>query len=333
MFCLNGIGRAEMWLNNLSQGKATLEDALEMAQRLDDEFYQAYILFRLGLCSVFMGQKAASLSYSQRGLEIARETGNMYVAAWCLSIIGTRQAKTGELASAIESHREAIRIHDELGDRQGSVWDKAFLALDHFYEGEFQRANRICRDALAEAREISHPGTLGMVLSIFSQIQVEAHDLRGAVRSAEEALPLTEARPSGQGAARFGLAYATCMDGDPQVVRELISYAISYFYRFFGYVGDTLGCLAVVGMLLVREERYLQATELLALIESHPSRPAGWLDRSWIISELRERLSSALEKEAYQRAWERGVHLEFEALMADITSGKIWSTGSADHAN
>jgi predicted ATPase/DNA-binding CsgD family transcriptional regulator len=329
MFCLNGVGRADMWLNNLGLARSTLEDALKMAERLHEEFYQAYILFRLGLCSVFMGDREASLRYSRKGLEIARKTGNLYVAAWCLSTIGTRLAKAGELASAIESHREAIRIHDELGDRQGSVWDKAFLALDHFYEGEFQRANRICRGALAEAREISHPGTLGMVLAIYSRIQVEVNDVQGAIRSAEEALPLTEARPLGPGAARFGLAYATCIDGDPQVVREHITYAIPYFYRFFGYIGDTLGCLAVVGMLLAREDRFRRATELLGLIESHPSRPAGWLDRSWIVAELRDRLSSALDDEAYRRAWEQGSRLELDSVMANITGGKLWPQETA----
>lgn len=333
MFCLNGSGRAEMWLNNLSQAQATLEDALERAERLDERFYQAYIFFRLGLCSVFMGQSGSALRYSRKGLEIGRETGNMYVAAWCLSTIGTTLAKQGELESAMESHRAAIRIHEELGDRQGSVWDKAYLALDHFYAGEFQHANRLCRGALAEAREISHPGTLGMVLAIYSLIQVEVDDLQGAIRSAEEALPLTEARPLGPGAARFGLAYATCIDGDPQVVRELITYAISFFYRFFGYIGDALGCLAVVAMLLLREDRYVRATEMLALIESHPERPDGWLDRSRLVSELRERLSSALEKAAYQRAWERGARSELEVVMGDITSGKLWAEGTAAPEN
>lgn len=317
-FCLHALARAEMWLENFSQARSILEQALDICEQTDDEFYQAYIYYRLGLCCTFVGDLKGSIRYSHKSLEISRRAGNRYVAAWALGNIAGNMYGLGRIDGSKAHRREAIQIHEEMHDRQGAAWERAFLSLTICLEGDLETARLGCERAIAEAEEISHPVTLGDALAIQSWILAGSGDFASARDTAEKSLRLTG--NSRYGHASFALAYSNCMQGDAQAARKQIADSIRRFHKL-GYPSNVLVCLSVVAMILAQEGKFERAAELLGLTMNHPRRPAAWLDQDRLVAELKEELFSGMSQADFRAAWERGVRRDLDHVVTDILRG------------
>jgi LuxR family maltose regulon positive regulatory protein len=107
---------------------------------------------------------------------------------------------TGKLEEAEQAFKEAILVSQELGDSHIAIHLRCDLAGLYFMQGRLREVDRICREALAFARQYFvrsgwwMPIT-GYVYARMCQLSYERNDIESALQSAEKGIELSQ--PSG----------------------------------------------------------------------------------------------------------------------------------------
>jgi ATP/maltotriose-dependent transcriptional regulator MalT len=76
--------------------------------------------------------------------------------------------------------------------------------------------------------------------------------------------------------------------------------------------------LPVAAILLVQEERFERAVEILGLAFQHPASAIAWMEQWPLLSRLRVRLEAELGAETHAAAWERGQTSNLEAVVLGL---------------
>jgi predicted ATPase len=323
-FCLFAIGRATMYIGKLPEAITLFEESLTHFKQLEDFFYQGYSRYRIALCYEFIGDTKQALRNNELALEILRSSGNHYVTAWTLILLPGRVFEPDSIEEAINFHREALAIWDELEDMQGKAWGTAVQAVFTFFLGNFSAAKKLSLQAIVFSKNVRHQPTTWWVNSIHALILAGSGEYTRAldfVDEAQRALGHTLNYPTFATLAR---AYATCIDGDLQTVKEDIREAI---YGLWGhrYLNAMINGLPVLAMILLRENRPEKAQEVFAMALHDPLRLKGWWERDPLVDEVERRLREALSEEAYADASERGKRLDLNDLVEDVLESRIWA--------
>jgi tetratricopeptide (TPR) repeat protein len=322
-YCNYALGRAEMWMQNVSNAISIFEESLDYSEQINDDFLTAYIYYRLGFCYYLQGEQNKSIDCSEQGLEIARRTGNHYVAAWILNGLAGLIVALGRLEESKQCLLDAISINEELEDKQGAAWSTANLGLLTFRQGKFIEALEISKAAIDLSRDFRDRATTGLTLAVHAWILAGMGETSQSRSFAEEALSQGGISHYVPVIARFALAYSACLDGDFKLVKENLFFAIREFQQR-GYNNSVISCLPIVAMVLVNEGRNEEATELLALTLTHPMRFSGWLEKDLLVSVLSKKLKDVLDEDTYSAAWDRGKQLDFDTVVQKIINDDTW---------
>jgi class 3 adenylate cyclase/tRNA A-37 threonylcarbamoyl transferase component Bud32/tetratricopeptide (TPR) repeat protein len=189
---LGKMGRVAMWQSEFSQSVQYLKEAVDIARSLGDDSILMFNLRQMGNC-LFEREPAESIRYLEESVEIARRLGDSSAEGAALNSLAIGFFIAGRHEASRDTYFRALELHRAAGDRLGEAMALGNLGGLYTDWGDFDSAERYCREAIAIAREIGAPAlTLDtqnnqVLIHLRRGRDKEAHALlREVVRAARE---------------------------------------------------------------------------------------------------------------------------------------------------
>jgi tetratricopeptide (TPR) repeat protein len=186
------MGRVAMWQSEFSQSVQYLKEAVDIARSLGDDSILMFNLRQMGNC-LFEREPAESIRYLEESVEIARRLGDSSAEGAALNSLAIGFFIAGRHEASRDTYFRALELHRAAGDRLGEAMALGNLGGLYTDWGDFDSAERYCREAIAIAREIGAPAlTLDtqnnqVLIHLRRGRDKEAHALlREVVRAARE---------------------------------------------------------------------------------------------------------------------------------------------------
>jgi tetratricopeptide (TPR) repeat protein len=138
-------------LFNAVQGKALVEQALQLAQQLNDRAAEAKIYWILTNLNNFMHDLNQAIEYGEKSLALARELGLKEQMAFTLNDVSRAYWFSGQLDRTWETYEEASRLWRELDNRPMLADSLSSLVGPAIFLGRYDEAIVLAD----EARQIS----------------------------------------------------------------------------------------------------------------------------------------------------------------------------------
>ncbi len=143
---------AEGWFNlsftdrirgDVEEGMAKLRRVLEMARSIDERQLAADCLFLLGSHDIRESRPEVGLPMVEEALAIYRELGNVFATADSLSGLGSFYRIVGDSDTARAAQRESLEIFVEVGNPTGIAMVLEEMAMIETMDGHHERALRL----------------------------------------------------------------------------------------------------------------------------------------------------------------------------------------------
>ncbi|HSM59080.1 MAG TPA: protein kinase [Candidatus Sulfomarinibacteraceae bacterium] len=296
-----------------------LQESLANYRQEGDSFYETLVLIWIGYCHGNATDLAHFNRYMRQALELARATGNKVYASNAISNLAAGAFCEGDYKAAERYAREALDAGTEMGLRLAMAHGRVQLSLAEFLRGNVETAERLAEEGLAQALEINYANTISYALalrSLCASIQEEYTAARDMGRESTT-VPSTY---FGRILAQWSLAIAHSglqeMDAAWDHVQQTLHLARTVAYR-----GMLTWPLPVAALASAAEGDVTRAIELYALASHHPLSPTGWLSQWPALVRLRKRLELDAGSGEFERAWERGQHLDLDETVSQLLEG------------
>jgi tetratricopeptide (TPR) repeat protein len=157
---LGSLGAA-CWINgNREQGRAYLEQALDLAQADNNQWERSKLLTNLGVCQVEQGGYAEAIELFEQSLEIRQKVGDRRGEGITLGNLGNVCLYLGDYAQAKANYERALHIQREISARNDEALSRGNLGLVYHYLGENATARVLCDQGLRIARDTGEQRTV-----------------------------------------------------------------------------------------------------------------------------------------------------------------------------
>jgi len=292
--------------------KQLAEESLALYRQLGDPYYQAWILMQLQSWSYQEGL----VDFQRFGFEAYRlrhQIGDRIGVAWSLSVVAHTESRNGHFEEAERLWLERIALGREIDHRHLIAIGYAHVSYAvYFIQGDFAKSRFAAEEVFRLLSDLSHsnaPKWAFATLCLLACMDEDYQESKTFYQKATSARGLAWANDL----ALFGHCLANCGLEDYPAARADLAAVLPRIVNFPGLSGVVL-CLPVAAILLTRDGDPVLAVELLGLAFSHPSRASGWMEKWPLLIRLRLQLEQALGTEAYRSAWERGTHLDIDAV-------------------
>lgn len=303
---------------DLPRAISYFEQSLAIFQELEDVFYAARTLHRIGHCQATVSGLEEFMAATRQSLELARASGNKVDTAWTLGNLASGSLSAGDYTGAEGYLRWSIDLATEIGDRAELAHSTTQLALATFLAGNMAEAEGLANQGLIMAQDVNVLVLIATSLAVLALCAAVAGDDALALKYSRDSLA-TSASLSPGWLARWAESLVFCTLGDFSSARghihQLLSAALDR--RWSGQMAWPLPAAALV---LADQGREGEAVELLALSFSHPLSPTGWLERWAPAAGLARKLESAVGPDCYHQAWDRGQQADLEETVSRIVA-------------
>jgi predicted ATPase len=153
---LNGLGFmywADIYPTNR---RLELEEALDIARELGDQWNTATALRYLGLLASMQGNYVEARSFLEQSLEIWRMMGpeGKVGLSWTLAFLGDVALNQNLSNEAASIYQESVAILREIADKNFLAYSVRRLGLLAWRERDFERATLLCQESLRLNREL-----------------------------------------------------------------------------------------------------------------------------------------------------------------------------------
>lgn len=192
---LNNIAATYSTLGQSEQALAYLDDALKIANQLDDPVAKAAKFNNIGLAYANLGRYEEALHYFEQTLKLLRNN-NQPEEGVLLDNIGAMYTLMGQYEHALIYHQQALAIFRETGRAA-----KEALALDHIgsaYSKQdiFEKALNYYQQSLTITQEIGEQQRQMATLSHIGYVYQQQRDTTQAITSYEQAVDIMESMQS-----------------------------------------------------------------------------------------------------------------------------------------
>jgi len=292
-----------------------LKEALDLCQRLGDDFYASEALHLLGVSTRFAGQVEEARTFERQVRELSRRSGNKFALGRALGSQGLIAIFEDNNAQAKNDLQEAIAIRSELGDHAGVAVSLMSLSQDAFFRGDFSHAKVFAKDSLELATDTNSLFPKTIALGVLSWLASVEEAYSKAWELSRESLSL--APDPNTFAAQLGLAMAACGLENYAAAREHIQTLLKSGSPWHTARG-LMSCLPVLAILYASQDEAERAVEVLALAFTHPTSPTAWMEKWMLLKRLQTKLETDLGSERYEAAWERGTKLGLETVISEF---------------
>ena len=138
------------------------------------------------------GRLDEALAAYENALDIAQAIDDLGNVGTCLENIAVVHTELGNIETALKMHERGLSIHRALGRRSAEARALSNLAVLLQSQGQYGDADRLYREALAATREIGDRRVEGIVLSNLGKIHHEADRMEEARACYEQAHAILE---------------------------------------------------------------------------------------------------------------------------------------------
>jgi predicted ATPase len=273
-FCLMVIGFLQLDTH-------LLQEVLTQFQTLDDPYYSATILHRLGFLYANQGKIEASDRCLRQSYALARDFGNHFVMAKVILLLGSIQLWVeGNYAEAVRLFSESHRIGAEMHNPNGIAATEAILGRISFLLGDFEDA-RVRTDTaweIAKAGNDPEAKTFALATrSLLASMDGRFHD---ALEDGKAAFAACPEHPVTHILGNLALAVANCELANVEIARAQLQTGLRRATRSAFTAAQTW--FLPVAAFLYRDH----AVEWLALALHHPKSAVGWVQRWSLVDRL-----------------------------------------------
>ncbi|MFL5658565.1 MAG: tetratricopeptide repeat protein [Ktedonobacteraceae bacterium] len=170
------------------RGLALTQQALKIAQELEDEKLKLEVFDNIAVIYAGIGQPQEALQYYEQALPISREVGDRAGEAATLNNMALVYANIGQPQQALKYYEQALPIRREVGDRAGEAATLNNMALVYAGIGQPQQALKYYEQALSIMREVGNRAGEAATLNNFALVYQRISQLQQALEYYEQAL-------------------------------------------------------------------------------------------------------------------------------------------------
>jgi tetratricopeptide (TPR) repeat protein len=301
---------------DFSQALDYFLQSLDRYQALEDDYYVAHSLHRVGYSHGFVTGIENYVRYTRQSLELARQIGDLSDEAHALGNLGWSSLDTGDYAAAEGHAREAIAVSHQMGNSLGEAHSLVLLGLCHLLYGRLDEAQEAATAGFMIAKDLVFTNTQAFGLAITSIRASLDGGYELGRHLADESLN-RHANPAGDFLGQWAQSVALLGVGEMEQAWQHSLTALEICVRWEWNTRMTW-MLPVLGIILDQQGQPEQASEMLGLYFNHPLRPSGWAENWSLLSDWQARLEDSLGSERYQTAWERGRELDLETIVSAL---------------
>jgi CHAT domain-containing protein len=183
---LNGIGAVYTYARKCVDVQATLDKAIELADRTHDTAGKALALLTLSDCQNDQNQLVA-LQTAQEALELWKSINNKWGIGKTYSAIGWYQLTLQQVIESAQSHQAALAIWRELDIPYEEAQALINLGFVEFRKGEWQNAISFFSQAQNLLDPKAYPFAMGQITTTLGEIFTEIGLTDAAVSNLEQA--------------------------------------------------------------------------------------------------------------------------------------------------
>jgi predicted ATPase/class 3 adenylate cyclase/DNA-binding CsgD family transcriptional regulator len=216
-------------------------EAITIARNLADDDLAADALGALNWYSYFHGDLSAALARADEAVSLARTAGRHTLLVATLSARAVFKGESGDLTASFADHQEVLSLARANGDNLVLALTLANLGIDRIGAGEFPAALTYLQEGLGVADAHGYQSLSAVIQANLGSAYLMAGDVASGRRLLAGVLNTAQASGEKTHAYRaiFGLAVATCADGDPAVAATLHG-AADHQYEQAGKVFETI---------------------------------------------------------------------------------------------
>lgn len=149
------LGRINHEIDNIEQSQQDLYHALEIANELDDNWYRAEIMLRVGINLHMLGQRIEALETYTSAIHFGEEAENYRIVGAVYSVLGNVYSESGLYDRAIENIIKSRLNYEKAGFKEGNAWDNYLLGYIYFDLEMPDRAREYFEESLHEYEELA----------------------------------------------------------------------------------------------------------------------------------------------------------------------------------
>ncbi|MDP9261743.1 MAG: AAA family ATPase, partial [Actinomycetota bacterium] len=175
------------WFGDYPEFERWAKLALEAAREAERKDLEALVTHGLVTAYVTRLELAEAAPLLLRAMELADQSGSLFSRATALSVKGWVELVSERYVEAEEEYTAARELFTELGNSTREAVMTVMVGRAAFAQGDFDRAEKLLRDAVRALKGIGDRGTLCEALRALAMVLVEQDNLDEAERFALEA--------------------------------------------------------------------------------------------------------------------------------------------------
>lgn len=176
-------GYLDCWQGNFAAGRAPLEQALALYQRLEDGHGIGFALHGLGFVALGAGNLALARSRFEASLQEARALDDRWLTSFALHFLAIVLTYQGDYGAASSSFEEGDALIEQMGGpRQGLAFSRFHLGRIARLQGDYPAARSRHAEGLRLFQETGDRRGVGYSLAGFAVLAAAQDEMQRAAR-------------------------------------------------------------------------------------------------------------------------------------------------------
>ncbi len=304
-------------------GHLMLEQSASILEGLQEKYIYSSVLISLGIVDLSLGNYPRARSAIEGGLAAARDIKHPWGIADALSNLGGLFRILGDYGKAESVLLESLEVYHGQGRNIWEVDALCGLAENAIVQGDFMAAHQRLETAVETLGNSENTWLKVLVLYFQGYLAYHETQYKKASKLLDEAITLAR-----QGEFLPDLARALVTQGRVQArlaalesASGLIAEGLVIFTDNFHKLG-MVSAIESLAELKIAQGEYNQAVELLSgahnfrQVLGAPLPPVEHHNHEQLLEQCRARLGEA----SYAEAWQAGLSMPFEQVVAEITN-------------
>ena len=181
VFSLNGIGNAEMMLNNLRRAEDAFRTALKGEKQLNNKLGQAINFANLGMAKEMQGQRDSAFWYYECSLEMNREVKSKKGIALCYNHFGRLASERKEWKAALGYFYRSYELMQDEEDRWHLMDACLALARTYLEIDDMKNASRYLTEGWRTAEKMGTWEIMSEAAELLSLYEEKSGHLKNAL--------------------------------------------------------------------------------------------------------------------------------------------------------
>jgi tetratricopeptide (TPR) repeat protein len=312
---LNTLGEAYYLLGRYGEALEHHQQAIDLAQKIDDPGSMANALSGMGKVFYSQGLYVTAQQYHHASLAIARQLDDQMSIARFVNNLGMVNWRLGRLEEAQQNFTDSHGMFNNLGNQAGIALTVKNIGLVTSMT-DWQSAVPHFRSALVLARGMEDRMLVADCMTYLGEAARALDQHTEAMTLYDQALQAYREIGSQHGIANTlgSMGFTALQQGEAETARGYFHEALRIGIRV-GSVTPTLEALVGIAMLHLRIGEVEQAMRYLGVVRNHPGNNSEVEQTARPLLAL---LREAASQEALDQAFERSKFLELERVARNI---------------